>query len=94
MVLAGSINKSIVNGIQQAGGKAVGISGKDGKLLIAERMRRTKADPHDGRDDERSISASSASRIRSIPGSLNTIIQSDAIPVVGSDRARQRRGDL
>ena len=48
MVLAGSINKSIVNGIQQAGGKAVGISGKDGKLLIAERMSRTKIDATTG----------------------------------------------
>ncbi len=32
MVLAGSINKSIVASIQQAGGRAVGISGKDGNL--------------------------------------------------------------
>ena len=37
MVLSGSINKSIVAGIQQAGGRAVGISGKDGNLDITDR---------------------------------------------------------
>lgn len=37
MILAGSINKSIVTAINQAGGKAIGLSGKDGNLLIAEK---------------------------------------------------------
>lgn len=41
MVLAGGINKSLVAAIAKAGGKAVGISGKDGNLIKA-----TKA--HDG----------------------------------------------
>ena len=41
MVLAGGINKSLVAAIAKAGGKAVGISGKDGNLISA-----TKA--HDG----------------------------------------------
>ena len=41
MVLSGSINKSIVASIQQAGGRAVGISGKDGNLMIAERLTKT-----------------------------------------------------
>ena len=45
MVLAGSINKSVVADIQRAGGKAVGISGKDGNLCIARKLRRTKKDP-------------------------------------------------
>ena len=35
MVLAGKINKEIVTAIQSAGGKAVGISGKDGRLIEA-----------------------------------------------------------
>ena len=35
MVLAGKINKEIVTAIQAAGGKAVGISGKDGRLIEA-----------------------------------------------------------
>ena len=38
MVLGGKVNKSIVAGINQNGGKAVGLSGKDGMLIIAEKM--------------------------------------------------------
>ena len=44
MVLAGSINKSIVANIQRAGGRAIGISGKDGNLVRARKLRRTKKD--------------------------------------------------
>lgn len=45
MVLSGSINKQIVSAINQAGGMAVGISGKDGRLIEARKLRRTKRDP-------------------------------------------------
>ncbi len=45
MVLSGSINKHIVSAINGAGGFAIGLSGKDGKLIIAEKLRRTKRDP-------------------------------------------------
>ena len=38
MVLVGKVNKEIVNLIQNAGGRAVGLSGKDGGLIVAERM--------------------------------------------------------
>jgi acetylglutamate kinase len=38
MVLAGRVNKEIVMLLNQAGGNAVGLSGKDGSLLHAERM--------------------------------------------------------
>lgn len=38
MVLAGAINKEIVSAINQQGGKAVGISGKDANLMIATRI--------------------------------------------------------
>ena len=41
MVLVGKVNKEIVNCINLAGGKAVGLSGKDGNLLIAEKMYHT-----------------------------------------------------
>ncbi|QLH40571.1 MAG: acetylglutamate kinase [Defluviicoccus sp.] len=46
MVLAGSINKEIVQAINAAGGFAVGLSGKDGNLIQAQRLRRTKRDPN------------------------------------------------
>jgi acetylglutamate kinase len=45
MVLSGSINKQIVSEINMAGGMAVGISGKDGGLISARKLRRTKSDP-------------------------------------------------
>ena len=45
MVLVGSINKQIVAAINQAGGFAVGLSGKDGQLIRARKLRRTYKDP-------------------------------------------------
>ncbi|MFH2093299.1 MAG: acetylglutamate kinase [Pseudomonadota bacterium] len=39
MVLGGKINKSIVARINQQGGKAVGLTGKDGMLISAEKMK-------------------------------------------------------
>lgn len=45
MVLAGKINKEIVTAIQAAGGRAVGICGKDGRLIEAAKLTRTKRDP-------------------------------------------------
>lgn len=45
MVLCGSINKQIVSEINKSGGMAMGISGKDGNLLSARKLRRTKKDP-------------------------------------------------
>ena len=38
MVLGGKVNKDIVAGINRQGGKAVGLTGKDGMLIIAEKM--------------------------------------------------------
>ena len=45
MVLSGSINKELVGWIAGAGGKALGISGKDGGLVIASKVTRTTKDP-------------------------------------------------
>jgi acetylglutamate kinase len=46
MVLAGSINKEIVMAINAEGGKAVGLSGKDGNMVFAEKVTRTEKDPN------------------------------------------------
>jgi acetylglutamate kinase len=46
MVLCGSINKQIVSAISDAGGMAIGLSGKDGRLIVARKLRRTTSDPH------------------------------------------------
>ncbi len=45
MVLAGSINKQIVGYINAAGGKAIGLCGKDGNMVQARKVRRTVTDP-------------------------------------------------
>src|SRR3954451_18179583 len=45
MVLAGSINKQIVGYINAAGGKAIGLCGKDGNMVIAKKATRRVVDP-------------------------------------------------
>lgn len=45
MVLSGAINKEIVGWIAKAGGKAMGVSGKDGGMVTARKVQRTKKDP-------------------------------------------------
>jgi len=42
MVLAGKVNKEIVNLINQNGGQSVGLSGKDGRLILAKKMKYVK----------------------------------------------------
>jgi acetylglutamate kinase len=44
-VLAGSINKQIVGYINEAGGKAIGLCGKDGNMVTARKVTRTMVDP-------------------------------------------------
>jgi acetylglutamate kinase len=43
MVLVGKVNKELVALINQQGGKAVGLSGKDGGLLVAKKMKLTRS---------------------------------------------------
>ena len=45
MVLAGSINKQIVGYINAAGGKAIGLCGKDGNMVVAKKATRRVVDP-------------------------------------------------
>jgi acetylglutamate kinase len=81
MVLAGSINKSIVASIQQAGGRAVGISGKDGNLMIAERYTKEKRNAETGVMEKLDFGfVGEPSRVNI--EILQTIMRSDAIPVI------------
>jgi len=76
MVLTGSINKQIVSGINAAGGRAVGLSGKDGNLVVAKKLdhKTNGGTPVDlgfvGEPEKVS------------PQILRTIIASDLIPVI------------
>ena len=45
MVLSGAINKELVGWIAKAGGKALGVSGKDGGMVTATKVERTRKDP-------------------------------------------------
>jgi acetylglutamate kinase len=81
MVLSGSINKSIVASIQQAGGRAVGISGKDGNLMIARKLTKEKIDPGTGKTVEIDFGYV-GEPVKINTGILENIMKNDAIPVI------------
>jgi acetylglutamate kinase len=81
MVLAGSINKKIVTAINKAGGKAVGISGKDGSLIKARKLHRTKRDPDS--NIEKVLDLGFVGEPEKVdPTALNMIVSSGLIPVI------------
>ena len=81
MVLAGSINKEIVSAINAAGGFAVGLSGKDGNLIRAQRLRRSKRDP--GSNIERILDLGLVGEPSEInPHVLRSYERSDITPVI------------
>ena len=82
MVLAGSINKEIVMAINAEGGKAVGLCGKDGNMVFAEKVTRTDEGPGFQHREGRSTSASSASRRRSTAPSSTWCSKAELIPVI------------
>ena len=81
MVLSGSINKQIVTAINRAGGFAVGMSGKDGNLIKARKLRRSKKDP--GSNIEKILDLGFVGEPSEInPHILDTLEKSDIIPVI------------
>jgi acetylglutamate kinase len=81
MVLAGSINKSIVAAINKVGGCAVGLCGKDGGLITARKVTRTKRDPDSNIERVLDLGfVGEPDRIN--PAILETLAKSDIIPVV------------
>ncbi|MES2984562.1 MAG: acetylglutamate kinase [Pseudomonadota bacterium] len=81
MVLSGTINKQIVTAINQAGGTAIGISGKDGGLLQARQLRRTKRDPDS--NIERVLDLGFVGEPTKVnPDVINHITASGMIPVI------------
>jgi len=81
MVLTGTINKQIVSGINAAGGHAVGLSGKDGNLIIAKKLERMKIDPQTR--ESKPIDLGFVGEPDKInPEVLRTFIKSDLIPVI------------
>jgi acetylglutamate kinase len=81
MVLTGAINKQIVSGINAAGGRAVGLSGKDGNLVIARKLERYKLDPVTL--ERKLVDLGFVGEPETVnPDVLHTIMNSDLIPVV------------
>ncbi|WP_455211423.1 acetylglutamate kinase [Kaarinaea lacus] len=89
MVLGGLVNKEIVNLINRKGGNAVGLTGKDGDLIHANKLTFTKNAPEMNAPEI--IDIGHVGEIASIDASIiNLLVQSNFIPViapigVGSD---------
>jgi acetylglutamate kinase len=81
MVLSGAINKGIVAAINAAGGRAIGLSGKDGGLIKARRLRRTKIDPDS--NIEKVLDLGFVGEPVAVEGDmLHRLVVQDLIPVV------------
>ncbi|MBW1708477.1 MAG: acetylglutamate kinase [Deltaproteobacteria bacterium] len=88
MVLGGKINKEIVSLINQHGGRAVGLTGKDARLIKASKMRITR---HDGERPPEIIDIGHVGQVETIDQEILEVLKKDNfIPViapigVGSD---------
>ncbi|MGD8556753.1 MAG: acetylglutamate kinase [Chromatiales bacterium] len=81
MVLGGLVNKEIVTLINRHGGSAVGLTGKDGDLIRAKRLKVTKDTP--GLDAPEMIDIGHVGSVESIDASVvDMLVHSDFIPVI------------
>ncbi len=81
MVLGGLVNKEIVNLINQHGGKAVGLTGKDGRLIRARKLTFERQDPEMNAPEI--IDIGHVGEVASIdPAVLRMLEHSDFIPVI------------
>ncbi len=81
MVLGGKVNKEIVNLINRAGGRAVGLTGKDGGLIQARKLTVTKRSGETGSTEIIDIGlVGEVQEVR--PGALTALEESGFIPVI------------
>ena len=81
MVLAGRINKNIASKINSSGGKAVGISGKDGSMIVAEKL--TKQNGSNEYNIEKIIDLGYVGFPKKINNTIiETLIKDDFIPII------------
>jgi acetylglutamate kinase len=81
MVLGGKVNKEIVSLINQAGGRAVGLTGKDGGLLQAIKLKMTKRSDETGETEIIDIGlVGEVTEVR--PGALEALDKGGFIPVI------------
>jgi len=83
MVLGGQVNKSIVNLINTHGGRAVGLTGKDGSLICAEKLHITPNSTDPAVNVSEMVDLGHVGKVQSIDTSvIDMLIQSDFIPVI------------
>jgi acetylglutamate kinase len=83
MVLGGLVNKEIVNLINQQGGKAVGLSGKDGGFIRARKMRLTRTAATDVKLPSEIIDLGHVGEVEDIDPELVALLDTgDFIPVI------------
>jgi acetylglutamate kinase len=81
MVLGGKVNKEIVNLINRTGGKAVGLTGKDGGLIQAKKLKMAKKSENTGETEIIDIGlVGEVTEVR--PGALVALEQGGFIPVI------------
>ena len=81
MVLSGAINKELVGWIAGAGGRAIGISGKDGKLVTATKVQRTTKVPDS--NIEQAVDLGFVGEPSHVDTSvIDTIVAAGMIPVI------------
>ncbi|WP_172795184.1 acetylglutamate kinase [Polycladidibacter hongkongensis] len=81
MVLAGSINKNIVQHINAEGGRAIGLCGKDGGMVTARKLHRTHRNPDS--NIEQVLDLGFVGEPEAVnPTVLRMILEKDLIPVV------------
>jgi acetylglutamate kinase len=81
MVLAGTINKEIVMAINAEGGKAVGLCGKDGNMVIARKLSRREIDPQS--NIERIVDLGFVGEPETVNrGVIDMVSQAGLIPVI------------
>ena len=81
MVLAGSINKEIVQLINAEGGRAIGLCGKDGNLVTAKKLERTMVDPDS--NIEKVVDLGFVGEPAEVnPTVLKLVLQAEIIPVI------------
>ncbi len=81
MVLGGSVNKEIVSSINRNGGKAIGVTGKDGQLIRARKLVVNRNSP--GMSASEIIDIGHVGEVEHIDTEvLNVILDSDFIPVI------------
>ena len=83
MVLGGQVNKSIVSLINTHGGRAVGLTGKDGGLICAEKLHVSPAEHSPEHNTTEIIDLGHVGKVKSIDTSvIDMLIHSDFIPVI------------